>query len=228
MTVPVGSNVVGGLIGVGLLHLVWLGPLAFVIQCCMCGMTVAYIEEIPALMRLFDWVTSLGMPAWFIVVVVLLSLPLAALYLLGRLSSLPTMKPLHHLLKASESALGAFLSRFHEGKLTLDQVGLKLDKGNVSMRWEAPISVRRWGVRRPGGYESRTRYYEVWELTQDEAQIRLSREVTSQKLEHLAPLPAGESGYGKSLGLLVPKKHERVFDAILWLGEAELQDAGDR
>jgi hypothetical protein len=95
------------------------------------------------------------------------------------------------------------------------------------MRWETPIAVHRWGVYHPGGDQSRARYYEVWKMIQDETQIRLSREVTSQKQEQLAPLPAGESRYGKSLGLLVPKQHERVFDAILWLGEVELRDAGD-
>ena len=57
VTVPVGSNVVGGLIGIGLLHLVWVGPLAIVMQCCMCGMTIAHTKEIPvsSLGRASSW-----------------------------------------------------------------------------------------------------------------------------------------------------------------------------
>jgi len=41
----VGSNVVGGLIRMAILAGVLLGPLAFLIQCCICGMTVAYLID---------------------------------------------------------------------------------------------------------------------------------------------------------------------------------------
>ena len=58
--------VVGGLVGIAILKGVLLGPLAFLMQCCLCGIIVAYTEDVPGLVRVLDWIESFGTLEWFV------------------------------------------------------------------------------------------------------------------------------------------------------------------
>lgn len=225
LTVPVGARVVA----VHPIALLLLGPLA----CCLCGWMAGLwnpAEPPPWIARWsiqwFDALQSGSLAALFGLVILCLALTLLSVVLLVQLIRVlqtPTFQPIYSFLEAWATFFETLLSRRAEGTLRLDRVGLRLQTRDAEkvMRWEAPIQLRRWGMRLAGD-ESKARYREVWELTQGQVQIRLSRRVSPAKLERLPAPPASELEPTK--GLLVPQKYERVFDTILWLGNIELAD----
>lgn len=92
------------------------------------------------------------------------------------------------------------------------------EKGKRTERWKEPRGDA--SCRNKGPAQHR----EVWELTQGEVEIRLPHQVSPARLEHLPISKPGQ--LVPTPGLLVPKRHERAFDTILWLGDVELVDVG--
>lgn len=216
-------------------HILWLllGGLA----CLVCWLITPAYEYLTS--RWFDglaaeWIDtmfsdgSLGWPI-FLVVSLLVALLFILLGLLVLLARALMLSSLGSFLVSFSARLKALLSGFSEGKLTLDRDGLSLEVGGVgkSMSWQLPICVRRWGVRFEGDRRSKGGY-EVWELTQGQVRILLSRTVTLQKLGNLSLPPEEEPASGKDVGLRVPWRHQQVFDAILWMGDVELRNAQGR
>lgn len=230
LTVHVGSRVVE-------VPAVLLPLLGVLVCLCWCIQTSAYEWFTRGLDRLtIEWLPVMfsdgfGWPAFLLVllIVALVFVLFGLLALLAHTTKLPKLQPLWSFLTSISTRLEALLSSFAEGKLTLDDGGLRLTTGGAekSMVWNEPIDICRWGVRL-GGRQSTPKCYEVWKLTQGQVEIILSRVVTPQKLNVLSLPPQEEAAPGKGIGLRVPKTHQYVFDIILWLGDVELRNAQDR
>ncbi|NIM95376.1 MAG: hypothetical protein GTO18_16900 [Anaerolineales bacterium] len=106
------------------------------------------------------------------------------------------------------------------GMLSVDSTGLSIEteREKNAIFWDAPVRAVRWGFTNLGGFDYFISYFEVWELTQDETRVQLSRAVTYLKWRSLPQPPDSKRG---DVGLVVAPK---VFKAIQRYGNINPQD----